>query len=86
LIIYLTGIFELFAAVGLQIPSMQHTTSIVLIIFFMAILPGNIYAAARNINYRKASVDGPGLSYLWFRIPFQFMLIGWIYFFNLYEK
>lgn len=84
LIIYATGILEIAAATGLHIRALQHSTAILLIVFFIIILPSNIYAAVKKINYQSATLDGPGLSYLWFRIPFQLFLIGWVYFFNLY--
>ena len=53
--------------------------------FFILILPSNIYASVKKINYQKATLDGPGLSYLWFRMPLQVFFIGWVYFFNLYN-
>lgn len=84
LIIYVTGILELGAAIGLHVPSLQHLTAICLIVFFIVIVPSNIYAATKRINYQTATTDGPGLSYLWFRVPFQLLLIGWVYFFNFY--
>lgn len=77
--VYLTGIIEMMAAVGLLIPSLQLSTSYLLILFFILILPVNIYAAIKNVDYQKATHEGPGLSYLWFRIPFQLFLISWVY-------
>lgn len=44
-------------------------------------LPANIIAAKQKINLEKASYDGPGLAYLWFRIPLQVLFIGWVLFF-----
>lgn len=77
--IYATGVIEIAAAVGLFIPSLQIVTAWLLIIFFICILPANIYAAMKNIDYQKGTTDGNGLKYLWFRIPLQVLFIVWTY-------
>ena len=77
--IYLTGVIEIAAAIGLFIPSFRVITSYLLIAFFFLILPANIYAAIKHIDYQKGSADGNGLAYLWFRIPLQLLFIVWTY-------
>lgn len=79
-IVYLTGILELLAAIGLFIPSCRVTIAWLLIVFFILILPANIYAAIRQIDYQKANFAGNGMNYLGFRIPLQMVLIVWVYF------
>jgi uncharacterized membrane protein len=79
-IIYLTGIIEIAAAIGLFIPSFRVITGWLLIAFFIMILPANIYAAIKQIDIQKGTFDGNGLNYLWFRIPLQLMFIVWTYF------
>lgn len=83
--VYLTGIIEVMAAAGLLIPSLQVLTAYLLILFFILILPVNIYAARKNVDYQKATHEGPGLSYLWFRVPFQLFLIAWVYLCNIFH-
>lgn len=78
-IIYITGIIEIIAAVGLLIPGTQCLTGWLLIIFFILILPANIYASMKSINYQTGSFDGNGLGYLWFRVPLQILFIAWVY-------
>lgn len=78
-IIYLTGIIELLAAIGLSIPNFRVITSWLLIMFFILILPANIYAAIKHIDYQKANFAGNGMNYLWFRIPLQIVFIVWVY-------
>lgn len=78
--IYLTGIIEIAAAIGLFIPNIRVITAWLLILFFIIILPANIYAAIKHINYQKGTPDGNGLIYLWFRIPLQILFIAWTYF------
>ncbi|RFS20475.1 hypothetical protein DVR12_18065 [Chitinophaga silvatica] len=80
-LIYLTGFIEIAAAIGIFIPALRTITGILLIIFFILILPSNINAAIKHLNYETGTFDGKGLSYLWFRIPFQVLLIIWTYFF-----
>ncbi|UGU15535.1 hypothetical protein LS482_17870 [Sinomicrobium kalidii] len=76
-----TGIIELIAAVGLFIPSLRILTAWLLILFFVLIFPANIHAALHNVNLEKASYDGDGINYLWFRVPLQLLFIAWVYFF-----
>jgi uncharacterized membrane protein len=82
-VIYLTGVFEIIGAVGLVIPSTRFVSGILLIIFFLLLLPANIYASLKNVNLEKADYSGNGLSYLWFRIPLQLFFIGWVWYFAL---
>ncbi|TRW99921.1 DoxX family protein [Flavobacterium gawalongense] len=79
-VIYLTGVIEIIAAVGLLIPSFRVWTGWALILFFILLLPGNIKAAIDHIDYQTGSHNGNGLNYLWFRIPLQILFIVWTYF------
>lgn len=78
-IIYLTGFIEIAIAIGLLIPKLKNITAWVLILFFLLILPANIYAALNHIDYQHATATGPGPSYLLFRIPLQIFFIAWTY-------
>lgn len=80
--VLITGIIEAAAAVGLLIPSLRLMTSWLLILFFVLILPANIYAALKQVDYQKGSHSGPGKTYLWFRVPLQLFFIAWVYVFN----
>lgn len=75
----LTGIIEIVAAIGLFIPNFRVITAWLLIAFFMLILPANIYAAIKHIDFQKGTFDGSHLRYLWFRIPLQILFIVWAY-------
>lgn len=79
LIVYATGFVELSLAIGILITKYSSLGAWVLIIFFIVLLPANIYAAIHNINYQNGTFDGHGLSYLWFRIPLQILFIFWTY-------
>ncbi|HZG26533.1 MAG TPA: hypothetical protein VEZ17_18220 [Chitinophagaceae bacterium] len=77
--VYLTGIIEILAAIGLFIPGFRITVAWLLIAFFILLLPANIYAAVKQVDYQKATLEGQGLAYLWFRIPLQVVFICWTY-------
>jgi uncharacterized membrane protein len=79
-VIYITGLIEAAAAVGLLFHRSQASTGILLIVFFILILPANIYAAVRRVDFQKGTLDGPGVGYLWFRVPLQVLFICWTYF------
>lgn len=79
--VYLTGIIEIAAAVGLLISPIRVTIAWLLIAFFIFILPANINAAIKHVDYQKGTFDGKGLTYLWFRVPLQILFIVWVYFF-----
>ena len=78
-LVWFTGLIEISAAAGLLLPALQQTTGWLLITFFVLILPANINAAVKNIDYQTGTHKGPGTGYLWFRIPLQLLFIGWVY-------
>jgi len=82
--VYITGVIELAAAIGLLIPKTQKLTAWLLIVFLVLIFPCNIYAAMHHVDFQKATNDGSGIEYLWFRIPLQLFFIGWTYYFGIY--
>ncbi|MET3029014.1 hypothetical protein ABXT06_20225 [Flavobacterium sp. UW10123] len=82
-IVIITGIIELIAAIGLLLPKTKVLTGKLLILFFILLLPANIYAASHKINLQTADYTGKGLSYLWIRIPMQLLFIAWVYFSSL---
>lgn len=82
-LVYISGAWEIIAAIGLLSPRWREFTAVLLIVFFLLVLPLNIYAAFLQVDYEAANYQGRGLAYLWFRVPFQFFLIGWVYIFVL---
>lgn len=79
ILVYITGIFEIIAAICLLMPNLKLLSGWLLIIFFILMLPANIYAASKNINYQQADYNGNGISYLWFRVPLQLFFITWVW-------
>lgn len=78
-IVYLTGFIEIAAAIGLMLGAYYHVTGEALILFFILMLPANIYAALNHVDYQKGTTNGNGPGYLWFRVPLQVMFIVWVY-------
>jgi uncharacterized membrane protein len=79
--VYFTGIIEICAAIGLHIESIRLLTAWLLILFFILLLPANIYAAMKHVDYQKGTFEGNEKQYLWFRVPLQLFFIAWILFF-----
>ena len=84
-VIQLTGILEILLAIGLLLKATQRIASILLIVFFICILPANVYAAFNHIDIEQANYNGPGPEYLWIRIPMQLLFIGWVYYSALFR-
>jgi uncharacterized membrane protein len=80
-LVFLSGLMEIAAGIALLFPAMRYATSIFLILFFIVLLPANIYAANHRLNYQNGTNDGKGPAYLWFRIPMQVFLIAWVWYF-----
>jgi uncharacterized membrane protein len=80
LVVHLTGAMELAFAIALIIPRYSKWTAIVLIVFLLAILPANIIG-----SFKEVSLGGMehGPTYLYFRIPLQFLFIAWTYYFGI---
>lgn len=79
--VLLTGLMEIAAGIALLFPATRYATGIFLILFFVALLPANIYAANHRLDYQKGTYDGKGPAYLWFRVPMQVFLIAWVWYF-----
>src|SRR5215471_11922040 len=70
-LIYLSGIAEMVLGLALLFPGLRSIAGIMLIAMFVLLLPANIYAARKHINFETATYDGKGPEYLWIRIPMQ---------------
>ncbi len=77
-LVYLTGIFEVFAAVAILVSPLWRSVGVTLCIFLLLIIPSNIYAAGQRTDF-GGHAAGP--VYLLARIPLQLFLMGWVYWF-----
>ena len=78
--VWITGLVEITASVGLIWNKTSKITSILLILFFVVILPANIKG---SINQVQLGGMVQGAEYLYFRIPLQILFIAWVYFFGI---
>jgi len=79
-LVYLTGFFEIIASIGLVTKNKSKRTSLLLVLFFLAVLPANIVGSMKEVALGGM---GQGVSYLYFRIPLQLFFILWIYYFGI---
>ena len=77
-LVYITGIFELLAAVAILVTPLARHVGWALCAFLLLIVPSNIYAAWQRVDF-GGHAAGP--AYLLVRIPLQLFLIGWVYWF-----
>lgn len=85
-LVYLTGIIEVAFAIGLCIPNTRRLAADLLILFFLLVLPANINAAQKSVDYQNATYQGRGVGYLWLRIPMQVFFILWVAYFGMILK
>jgi uncharacterized membrane protein len=83
-LVIVTGVLEIVAGLLLLCPPARQTTGIFLILFFILLLPANVYAALHHLNYQTGEPNGAGLAYLWFRVPLQVLFIGWAWYFAIH--
>lgn len=77
LLVYLSGVFEIILGVALLIPKYTRLAARGLIALLIAVFPANIYMALNASLFPDIS---PLLLYL--RLPLQFVLIAWAYWFT----
>ena len=77
-LIYVTGVFELLAAVAVLFSSLARPVGLALCVSLLLILPSNVYGALQRVEFGGQEA---GPVYLLVRIPLQFFLLGWIYWF-----
>ena len=80
-LVFFTAIAEVLLGLALLIPRFRYVAGIALIVLFILMLPANVNAAIKHIDYQKANYNGAGPSYLWFRVPLQLLFISWVLFF-----
>ena len=81
--VYLTGVMEVLLGLALLFPGFRFWAGVALIAMLVLMLPANIHAALKRINYETGAYDGPGPRYLWFRVPEQVLFVVWICYFSL---
>jgi uncharacterized membrane protein len=78
--VYFTGVCELLAVAGLLWSRTARLASILLIVFFVLVLPANIAGSLKSVQYGGMEY---GPLYLLFRVPLQIFFIWWVWYFGL---
>ncbi len=81
--IYFTGICELAAVVGLLWDKTSRLASILLIVFFVLVLPANVAGSLKSVQLGGMEY---GPLYLLFRVPLQIFFIWWVWYFGLRQN
>jgi uncharacterized membrane protein len=75
LLVTLTGVSEILGAIGLLVPSTRRAAALALMVFLVAVLPANVYAATSG-----ATLGGEPVTPLVPRVALQvlfFVLVWW---------
>ena len=78
-IVYISGFFEILGGIGLLVLFVSQVAAWGLVLLLIAVYPANINMAINNIHLDNVP-DGN-----WFqaiRLPFQFVLIAWAYWYT----
>ncbi|MBK9154725.1 MAG: DoxX family membrane protein [Chloracidobacterium sp.] len=82
-LIWFTGVCELAAVVGLLWDRTARPAAILLIVFFVLVLPANIAESLRSVEFGGMEY---GPIYLLFRVPLQIFFIWWVWYFGLSQN
>lgn len=78
-LVYISGVIEILLGLGLLVPSLQQPAAWGLVALFIAVYPANLNMAINDIQIA-------GIPNTWwfqaFRLPFQFVLIAWAYWYT----
>jgi len=73
-LVYVSGAAELLGAVGVLVPGLRPYAGWGLILLLVAVFPANVHMALHPADFERIPAWA-----LYFRLPLQFVLIGWIY-------
>jgi uncharacterized membrane protein len=75
-LIALSGAAEILGGLGVFFRSTRRAAGWWLIVLLIAVFPANIYATSTGMTIAGHAVPA---GMLWARLPFQLLLIGWVY-------
>ena len=73
-LIYISGVAEILGGIGVLVPRTRRVTGWFLIALLIAVFPANIYAVTHGISSNTVVKV-----LLLIRLPFQAVLIAWVY-------
>jgi uncharacterized membrane protein len=81
-VVLVSADLEVAMAMGLLISEIYSIISVLIALYFLAILPATIISAVKKVKIEHANYTGLGLPYLWIRIPLQVFFMAWVYYFG----
>ena len=78
-LVYLSGFFEILGGVGLLVPMTREAAAWGLVVLYIAVFPANVNMAIHKLPLGDKQV-GPW--FLWIRLPMQFLLIAWAWWYT----
>jgi uncharacterized membrane protein len=75
-LVYVSGVFEILGGAGLLVPRLRRAAGWGLIALLIAVFPANVHHALGDVRVEGWS---PSPVALWLRLPFQFVLIAWVW-------
>ena len=83
-LVAISGIAEFALGVAVLIPSTQRIAAWGLIALLLAVFPANIYMAVSQVqlSYRPEWMEQPTPLQSWLRLPLQFVLIAWAWWYT----
>lgn len=81
-LVYISGVFEILGGVGLFIPKLRRPAAWGLVALLIAVFPANIHMALHQLPMGDVQ---PSQASLWLRLPMQFVLIAWAYWYTRVE-
>jgi len=79
-LVYFTGVCELAAVIGLVWNKTARLASVLLIVFFVLVLPANIAGSMKSVSFGGMEY---GPLYLLLRVPMQLFFIWWVWWFGI---
>jgi uncharacterized membrane protein len=75
-IIHVTGVLEILGAIGIWVRPVSRLAGACLLLMLIGMLPSNVYAAMNHVPFGG---HGAAPAYLLVRVPFQALVIGWVF-------
>jgi uncharacterized membrane protein len=83
-LVYISGIAEILLGIAVLVPATRRLAAWGIIALLIAVYPANIYMALVNLQLQHAPgwMGQPTLLGLWMRLPVQFILMAWAWWYT----
>jgi uncharacterized membrane protein len=84
-LVYVSGLMQIILGILLLFQEYRYVAGFATITLFIMIVPANVTAAFKHVDYINANYNRLNCGYLWFRIPMQLYLLSWVFYFSIYR-